>query len=88
VAPGFNAMTRDEIKQVVVQTLHTIAPEADPNELSPDAAIRVQLDIDSMDALNFFIRLHQKLGVEIPEADYGKLNTLNECVAYLAAKLG
>lgn len=81
-------MTRDEIKQAVVQTLHTVAPEADASELPPDAAIRVQLDIDSMDALNFFIRLHQKLGVEIPEADYGKLNTLNECVAYLAAKLG
>jgi len=81
-------MTRDELTRIVVQTLRTVAPELDPDELQPDAALRVQLDIDSMDALNFFIRLHQKLGVDIPEADYGKLNTLNECVAYLAAKLG
>jgi acyl carrier protein len=81
-------MTRDELTRIVVQTLRTVAPELEPDELQPDAALRVQLDIDSMDALNFFIRLHQKLGVDIPEADYGKLNTLNECVAYLAAKLG
>jgi acyl carrier protein len=81
-------MTRDEIRQTVLHTLRTIAPEADPAEIQPDTALRVQLDIDSMDALNFFIRLHEKLGVEIPEADYPKLNTLNECVAYLAAKLG
>lgn len=81
-------MTRDEIKQVVVQTLQTVAPELDPQALQPDTALRVQLDIDSMDALNFFIRLHQKLGVAIPEADYGRLTTLNECIAYLAAKLG
>jgi acyl carrier protein len=81
-------MTRDELRQAIVQTLQTVAPEMDPKELQPDTALRVQLDIDSMDALNFFIRLHQKLGVDIPEADYGKLNTLNECIAYVASKQG
>lgn len=80
-------MTKDEIRQTVLNTLRTIAPEADPAEIQPDTALRVQLDIDSMDALNFFIRLHEKLGVEIPESDYPKLNTLNECVTYLAAKV-
>lgn len=81
-------MTRDELKQAIVQTLQTVAPEMDPMELQPDKALRVQLDIDSMDALNFFIRLHQKLDIEIPEADYGKLNTLDECIAYVVGKKG
>lgn len=81
-------MTPDELRKVVVQTLRSVAPETDPAALDPDAALRVQLDIDSIDALNFFIRLHEKLGVEIPEKDYARLNTLNECVAYLKAKLG
>jgi acyl carrier protein len=81
-------MTRDELKQVVLHTLRTVAPETDPAEIQMDKAIRVQLDIDSMDALNFFIRLHDKLGVEIPEADYARLTTVNECVTYLGAKLG
>ena len=81
-------MTRDELKKVVLQTLRTVAPESDPEEIKMDKPIRVQLDIDSMDALNFFIRLHDKLGVEIPEADYARLTTVNECTDYLSAKLG
>ena len=81
------AMTRNDLRAAVLDALHRIAPEMEPAALQPDAAIRQQLDIDSMDALNFFIRLHEKLGVEIPEADYPKLNTLNECVDYLAKKV-
>ncbi|MBZ5703592.1 MAG: hypothetical protein LAN84_17305, partial [Acidobacteriia bacterium] len=46
---------------------------------------RDQLDIDSMDLLNFVIALHQELHVEIPEADYPKLATLQGCVDYLFA---
>ncbi|HUJ74349.1 MAG TPA: acyl carrier protein [bacterium] len=80
-------MTRDELKTTVLTTLRSIAPEMEPAEVKADVPLRIQLDIDSMDALNFFIRLHEKLGVDIPEADYRKLNTLNECVTYLAARL-
>jgi acyl carrier protein len=80
-------MTPAEIRQVVLHALRSVAPEMDPAAIQPDAALRSQLDIDSMDALNFFIRLHDRLGVDIPEADYRKLNTLNECVAYFEAKL-
>jgi acyl carrier protein len=82
-----SAMTRDAVRGAVVEALRRVAPEMEPAALQPDTALRVQLDIDSMDALNFFIRLHEKLGVEIPEADYPKLNTLNECVDYLVKKL-
>ena len=45
-----------------------------------------RIDLDSMDWLNFLLGLHDKLKVEIPEADYAKLVTLDEVVAYLAAK--
>ena len=79
-------MTRDEIRNAVIQTLSSIAPEFDPRNLQPDAVLRQELDLDSMDFLNFVIGLHEALGVEIPEADYGKLATLADCVAYLEAK--
>lgn len=78
-------MTDAEIKTAILDSLATIAPECDPGELSPDDNIRRALDIDSYDFLNFLISLHEKLGVDIPEADYGKLNTLAEMVAYLSA---
>jgi acyl carrier protein len=78
-------MTSDETRVAVLEELARIAPEADPAELRPDVSFREQLDLDSMDVLNFAIALHRRLGVEIPESDYPKLATLNGCIAYLAA---
>ena len=80
-------MTRDEIKSTVLRVLGEIAPEADLAAIKPDVSFRDQLDVDSMDFLNFVIGLHEALRVEIPEADYPKLITLNGCVEYLAALL-
>lgn len=79
-------MTNDEIRSVVFQTLKTIAPELEESDLQPDRLLRDQVDLDSMDWLNFLVGLHQKLRVDIPEADYRKLTTLNTLIAYLAAK--
>jgi len=80
-------MTRDEIAATVVRLLGNIAPEADLTGLMPDVSIRDQLDVDSMDFLNFVIALHDALHVDIPESDYAKITTLNDCVAYLEARL-
>ena len=80
-------MTRDEIAATVVRLLGNIAPEADLTQLQPDVSVRDQLDIDSMDFLNFVIALHDTLHVDIPESDYAKIATLNDCVAYLEARL-
>jgi acyl carrier protein len=76
-------MTRDEIRAIVLRTLGEIAPEADLSTLEPDVSFRDQLDVDSMDLLNFVIALHAVLHVDIPEADYPKLATLDGCVDYL-----
>ena len=78
-------MTRDEIRDVVLRALGEIAPEADLSTLEPDVSFRDQLDVDSMDLLNFVIALHVALHVDIPEADYPKLDTLHACVDYLTA---
>lgn len=80
-------MTDMEIRAAVLQVLQEIAPEADLAELDASARIRDQLDIDSMDFLNFIIGLHKSLGVEIPERDYPKLTTLNDCTRYLTTSL-
>lgn len=80
-------MNDAEIRAVVLVTLQSIAPEVEPETLRGDRPLRSQVDLDSMDWLNFLLGLHEKLHVEIPEADYMKLVTLNDVVAYLAAKL-
>ncbi len=74
----------NDLKDTILRTLGEIAPEADVTSLKPDVSFRDQLDIDSMDFLNFVIALHEQLHVDIPESDYPKLATLNGCVAYLS----
>ena len=81
-------MTKNEIRGIVLRALGQIAPEADLSQLKPNLRIRDQLDVDSMDLLNFVIGLHQQLQVDIPEADYSKLATLDGCIDYLASLRG
>jgi len=79
-------MTSDDIRHAVVQALTRIAPEVDATSIQGTANLRDQLDLDSMDFLNFMLALHKRFGVEIPEADYPRLGTLDGAVAYLASK--
>lgn len=81
-------MTEQELRQAVVDALGRVAPEADPSAVPPNADLREELDLDSMDFLNFIIALHERLGIDIPEADYPKLATLDGAVAYLTARTG
>ncbi len=81
-------MNEEQIRAAVLATLKTIAPELQAGEIQTDRPLRNQIDLDSMDWLNFLIGLHQRLKVDIPESDYGKLATFDGILAYLAAKLG
>ena len=78
-------LTREAVKETVLRILGQIAPEADLGSLKPDISFRDQLDIDSMDFLNFVIALHDALKVEIPEVDYPKYVTLNSCIDRLSS---
>ena len=80
-------MEEKELRAVVIATLKTIAPEVEEGDLRPDRPLRNQVDLDSMDWLNFLIGLHEKLKVEIPEADYARLVTLGDVLDYLRPKL-
>lgn len=80
-------MSEAELKTLLLDGLRKIVPEADPASLRGNQNIRETLDMDSFDFLSFLIALNDKLGVEIPEADYGKLATLDAMLAYLGPKV-
>ena len=80
-------MSPDEIKAVLFDILAGIAPEADPATIKHDEDLRDQLDVDSMDLLNFVVGIHERLHVDVPESDYGQLGTLDEIVAYVGARI-
>ena len=80
-------MKPDEIRATVLAELTRIAPEIEEGELKAGRPLRDQVDLDSMDWLNFLVALHERFKVEIPESDYQRLGTLDEIAAYLATKL-
>ena len=81
-------MTRAEVRERVLQALANVAPEADAASLRPDRSLRDQVDLDSMDFLRFAIEVHRLCGVDVPEADYPRLATLDGAVEYVASRLG
>ncbi len=78
-------MNVDEIRTTILRVLGRIAPEADLASLESGVNLRDQLDLDSMDFLNFLIAVNKELHVDIPERDYGRLSTLDACVDYVSA---
>jgi acyl carrier protein len=80
-------MDDQTIRDTLFAALRTIAPEVTPGDIVPDEPLRDQVDLDSIDFLNFLVRLHEKLGVDVPEADYAKLVTPTDFVAYLRARI-
>jgi len=81
-------VTEAEIRQTVKEALSNVAPEVDWDAIDPAKDLRDQIDIDSVDFLNFVIGLHKQLNLEIPDSDVAKLVTVNGCVAYLTGKTG
>jgi acyl carrier protein len=79
-------MNIDHIRSVIQASLRSVAPESSPELLARGANLREELDLDSMDFLNFVTALHQELRVEIPERDYAKLATLEGAEHYLAER--
>lgn len=82
-------MTTDTqtLLKTTLMLLQSVAPEVDAQTLQLATPLRRQVDLDSMDWLNFLISLHQHFGVTIPESDYARLVSLNDVVSYLQAKL-
>lgn len=78
---------RNALMQAVVTLLRAIAPEVEADALVPARPLRQQVDLDSMDWLNFLVSLHERFGVNIPESDYAQLVSLDTVVSYLASRI-
>jgi len=79
-------VSADEIKALYLRELHKIAPEVDLNEIDPAIDLRDQIDLDSMDILNLAVAIHEATGIDIPEADYPQMTTVQGCIAYLGSR--
>ena len=78
-------MGQDDIRETVLSLLTDVAPEVEADDIEDDVLLRDQVDLDSMDWLNFLQRIHRKFEIDIPEADYATLRTVTDLVTYIAA---
>jgi len=79
-------MTKDETKKVVLEIIADIAPDEDISNLKGDVRLRDQMQLDSMDFLDIVMELRKRHNIEVPEADYPNLATLDSCAEYLTPK--
>lgn len=79
-------MTEDQVKQIVIDIIAEIAPDEDTTNIKPEIKLREQLDLDSMDFLDIVMELRKQHNIEVPEADYPQLASLDSCAAYLTPK--
>ena len=80
-------MTKDKLRNAVIEIISDIAPDEDMKELNDDAPLRDQLDLDSMDFLDIVLELRKRYKVKVPEDDYPKLRTMSSTVEYLFPKM-
>jgi len=80
-------MTRDELRRALLDCLGRIAPEVDLAALRPAQRLRDQVDLDSVDWMNFLVAVHAALGIDIPDADAALLTTLDQLIDYCIARL-
>jgi len=81
-------MTEDELRTAFLEELTSVAPDIVADDVGGNDHLQDDLELDSMDVLNLVTALHERLGVDIPEADYTRIETLDKAVAYLAERLG
>jgi len=75
--------TQDDIRDEILSVLTSIAPEVEADDIRDDVLLRDQVDLDSMDWLNFLIGIHKRLHVDIPESEYASLRTLTDVVRFV-----
>jgi acyl carrier protein len=77
----------EALKERVIRVLIGVAPDIDPSQLVTSLALRDQVDFDSMDTLHFAIALKKELGIDVPDADFRELASVDRCVQYLQHRM-
>ena len=68
----------EQIKAIIAEQL-----SADPEKITPDTSIIEDLGADSLDVVELVMALEEKFGVEIPDEDAEKINTIGDIVNYV-----
>ena len=60
----------------------------DPATIAPEQALREDLGLNSLDAIELMFKVEEEFDLEIPDADLQRLRTVGDLVSYLEERLG
>ncbi|MDD5160594.1 MAG: phosphopantetheine-binding protein [Sulfuricurvum sp.] len=80
-------MTQEQIKAAIIEQILFIAPDIEEANIIPDKNIQRSLEIDSFDFLKILTALNEVTGVEVPESDYSKVDTLEHMCEYFMKRV-
>ena len=78
-------MNIQDARAAVEAAFAEVAPDLERADLTDDARVRQDLDIDSLDFLRLVETIAERTGVDTPERDYHLLATVGGFVDYVAA---
>ena len=76
------AISRDELLTIL---LEAVPPQA-PRQYDPDKKL-TESGLDSLDVSNFLLLVEERYDLKILDEDFERINTLNDVVAYVNARL-
>jgi acyl carrier protein len=80
-------MTDQDVSKALAEELYRIAPDVAADDTDPTADLRDEYEIDSMDFLKLVTALGKRFNLDMPEADYPKMQSFDGLVKYLQAKM-
>lgn len=71
-------MTLDKVRDIIVETIN-----CSEEEVTLDASLSEDLDIDSLDAVELGMALEEAFGISIPDEDLAAFATVKDVVDYI-----
>lgn len=72
----------DDVRKITVEKLGV-----KPEEVTLDAKFIDDLGADSLDTVELIMALEEKFGIEVPDEDAEKLDTIGKSVEYIEQKI-
>lgn len=74
---------QDKITEIIVEQLGV-----KPEEVTPEASFVDDLGADSLDTVELVMALEEEFGIEIPDEDAEKIQTVGDAIRYIEEKAG
>jgi acyl carrier protein len=77
-------MNTTQLKDLLIEVFHEIAPEIDLLKIDTAKALRDQVEIDSFDFYRIIVQLHHKTGIYVPDSKMMEFTNLDELIKYIS----